>query len=79
MKQFIQSFFKSMENSPEGHSLRKWLSVGCFWLIVFLTVRNTTSENLEWVLWILSPTMLAFAGLYTWGNIKEKQIKNEKA
>ena len=76
MKEFIKSFFKSMENSPEGHSLRKWLAVGCFWLIAAVTIMNTTSENLEWVLFILCSAMLAFTGLYTWGNIKEKQIKN---
>lgn len=76
IKEFIIDFFKTMNNSPEGHSLRKWLAVGCFWIISVVVYMHTTSENLEWVLGILCPTMLAFTGLYTWGNIKERQIKN---
>lgn len=76
LKQFALDFLLAMHNNALGHSLRKWMAVGCFWLIAVVVYMHTTSENLEWVLGILCPTMLAFAGLYTWGNIKERQIKN---
>ena len=74
--EFVVDFLKMMNNSPEGHSLRKWMVVGFFALIFKVTDDYTTSENLEWVLFILSSTMLTFEGLYTWANMKEKQIKN---
>jgi len=74
---FFSDFFKGMNNKEEGHSLKRWLTVGMFWLIFHITEENTTAENLEYVLAIHVTAMLSLAGIYTYSNIKTKRLDIE--
>jgi hypothetical protein len=49
---FLSDFFEAMNNKKSGHSLRKWLAVGFWWIMAILSFEFTTSENLVVVLGI---------------------------
>lgn len=70
IKEFAQGFLKAMDNRFLGHSLKKWLAVGIYWLIVVLCLRYTDASNLEVVLGILSGLMLTLMGL----NVADKKV-----
>jgi len=72
LKEFGQGFLKAMNNELLGHSLKKWLAVGIFWLIVESVLRFGTSTNLEGVLVILSGLILTLMGL----NVADKKVNN---
>jgi hypothetical protein len=71
---FFRDFFNGMNNGPIGHSLKKWLAVGIFWIIAYEVMENTSEENLVDVLLILVPALLALVGIYTVANHKEKKL-----
>lgn len=76
---FFSDFFNGMNNKKEGHSLKKWLTVGFFWLIVHLCEKNTTPENLEYIITALLTALLTLAGVYTYNNLKNKKMDLEHA
>lgn len=75
--EFIKNFFKALNNKNEGHSLRKWLSVGFFWLIVEAVLRFTTPENLSTVVTILSGMITTLIVTYTVGNYHDQKLRKK--
>lgn len=73
---FISNFFEALSNNKSGHSLRKWLAVGFWWIMFILSMKYTTTENLIPVLTIHSGMITALIITYTAGNIQEKKIDN---
>lgn len=71
---FFSDFFEAMTNKKSGHSLRKWLAVGYYWITWILSIRYTTPENLSAVLTINAGMVTALVITYTAGNIQEKKI-----
>lgn len=71
---FFGDFFEAMNNKKSGHSLRKWLAVGFYWLMFFLSLKFTTEDNLTAVLAIHAGMITALIITYTAGNIKEMKI-----
>jgi len=71
---FAGDFLKAMTNDGEGHSLRKWLSVGCFWAMFLASYKYTDKDNLVLVLGVWSALITALVITYTAGNISEKKI-----
>ncbi len=70
IKEFAEGFLKAMDNHFLGHSLKKWLTVGIFWLMVVLCLRYTDPTNLVVVLGILSGLLLTLMGL----NVADKKV-----
>jgi len=75
---FTDKFLGAMGNTPGSFSLRKWLSVGLFWLVSYVTIKNTNEQNIEMVLTILTPCMVTMAGIYSYFNNKDKKLDLEK-
>lgn len=73
---FFTDFFDAMNNRKSGHSLRKWLAVGFYWLMFLLSLRYTTTENLVAVLGIHAGMITALIITYTSGNIKERKLES---
>jgi hypothetical protein len=71
---FITDFFDAMNNKKSGHSLRKWLAVGFYWIMLTLSLRYTDQANLVPVLGIHGGLITALVITYTAGNIQEKKI-----
>jgi len=57
--EFFKNFFLAMNNKTEGHSLKKWLAVGFFWLVAECVFRYTDDKNVEGVLIILTSMITA--------------------
>ena len=74
IKKFLTSFLNAMNNTVVGHSLKKWLAVGIFWIILIITIKYTNTTNLEGVLIILASLLLTLMGL----NVADKKIKQPK-
>jgi FtsH-binding integral membrane protein len=75
---FISDFLHAMDNKTEGHSLRKWLTVGFFWLVLFLCLKYTNSENLDIIIGILTGLISALIITYSVSNIQEKKLDIKK-
>lgn len=75
---FIQDFLRALDNRPGGHSMRKWLAVGFFWLTAVVTLRYTDSNNVTVVLGILTGMITALVITYTVGNSKSKVESESK-
>ncbi len=73
---FFADFFEAMTAKKSGHSLRKWLAVGFYWIMFILSIKYTTSENLTAVLAIHAGMITALVITYTAGNIQERKIDN---
>lgn len=71
---FAQDFLKAMTNDGSGHSLRKWLAVGCFWVLAKVCISYTNKDNLVLVITCLSSLITALVITYTVGNVSEKKI-----
>jgi|JI10StandDraft_1071094.scaffolds.fasta_scaffold768413_3 hypothetical protein len=71
--QFFKNFFLAMNNKSEGHSLRKWLAVGFFWLCAECVFRFTTTENVAIVLGILTGMITALVITYSVTNSKSNK------
>lgn len=75
---FIADFFEALNGNRKGHSLRKWLAVGFFWLCAVVTIRYTTSENLEGVLVILTSMITALIITYSVSNHADNKLQAGK-
>lgn len=77
---FTSDFFKAMNNTSDGHSLRKWLCVGLFWVFSRITIEYTNKENLVLVLGVIAGLITSLAITYTVGNNIARKIEqnNEK-
>lgn len=75
---FIEDFLKALDNKPDGHSMRKWLAVGFFWLTAVVTLKYTDSNNVTVVLGILTGMITALVITYTVGNSKSKKESEQK-
>ena len=71
---FVGDFFSALNNKSEGHSLRKWLALGFFWLIGVLVVRYTDNNNVASVITVLSGMITSLIVTYTVGNYHEKKL-----
>ena len=71
---FLFDFLGAMNNKDSGHSLRKWLAVGFYWIMWLLSLEYTTPENLVPVLAIHAGMITALIITYTAGNIQEKKL-----
>lgn len=72
---FFSDFFDALNNKPGGHSLRKWLAVGFFWLTATLCIRYTDATNVIAVITILCSMITSLVITYSVSNYKEKQIE----
>ena len=72
--EFIRNFFKTMNNKAEGHSLRKWISVGCFWILAKICVMYTDNTNVVSVATVISSLITALIITNTVGNYQEKKL-----
>lgn len=72
--QFLRSFFNAMDNRTEGHSLRKWLAVGFFWLTSVLCLRFTDKDNLVIIIGILTGMIVTLVITYSVTNLKDKKL-----
>lgn len=75
---FFSDFFNGLNNKPGGHSLRKLLAVGFFWLTSFLCIEYTNSENLSTVIGILCGMITSLIITYSVSNLKEMKIKKDE-
>lgn len=75
---FFLDMSRAMDNRPGGHSLRKWLAVGFYWLMWLLSIRFTTPENLTTVLGIHAGMITALIVTYSAANVAEKKITVKK-
>lgn len=76
--EFIRNFFKALNNKSEGHSLRKWLAVGFFWIISECVLRYTDPNNVVSVITVLSGMITTLIVTYTVGNYQEKKLNPPK-
>lgn len=74
---FFVDFFEAMNNKSTGHSLRKWLSVGFFWIIAEISFKFTNPDNLISVLTILAGMVTALTVTYTVGNTVQHKINKK--
>lgn len=77
IKGFATEFFNSMNNKKEGHSLRKWLAVGIFWIMALVIYKFTNHDNLVSVITVLSSLITALIVTYTVGNNWEQKINKD--
>ena len=75
---FLKGFFGATDNKPGGQSLRKWLSIGFFWLFCTLCVEFTDKDNLISVITVIASMITALIITYTAGNIQEKKLDKPK-
>lgn len=73
---FLADFFEAMNNKKSGHSLRKWLAVGFFWLMADLSLQYTTSENLTIVLGIHAGMITSLVITYSVANHAEQKLNS---
>jgi hypothetical protein len=66
--EFIRNFFKALNNLPGGHSLRKWLSIGVFWVLSVVCIRYTDNTNVVSIATVLSGLMTSLVITNTVGN-----------
>lgn len=72
--EFIRNFFKTMNNKPEGHSIRKWLSVGCFWILAEICIKYTDANTIVAVAGVLSALITTLVITHTVGNYQDKKL-----
>lgn len=70
IRDFIKNFLSGLSNSHLGHSLKKWLAVGTFWLMVIVVIKYTTSENLFEIVGTLATLILTLMGV----NVYDKKV-----
>jgi len=74
--EFIRNFFKALNNKPGGHSLRKWLSIGIFWVIAEIAIRYTDVNNAVSMVTVLSALITSLVITNTVGNHYDKKVEN---
>jgi len=72
--EFIRNFFKALNNRPGGHSLRKWLAIGVFWILGEICIRYTDSSNAVSMATVLSSLITTLMITNTVGNHYDKKI-----
>lgn len=78
LPKFLQDFLHAMNNSKFGHSLKKWMAVGVFWLIAHIVEKNTTPDNLIPVLGILGGLLATLMGLNSFFVHKDRQLSKDE-
>lgn len=73
---FFNNFLDAMANTKSGHSLRKWLAVGFYWIMFILSFKYTDGHNLIAVLTIHASMITALIITYTAGNIQDNKLKS---
>jgi hypothetical protein len=76
---FLADFFEAMNNKQTGHSLRKWLAVGFYWIMCKISLEYTTSANVVMVLGVHGGMVTALIITYTVGNNAQQKIENNKS
>lgn len=72
---FFADFFGGLNNKPGGHSLRKLLAVGFFWLTAALCIRYTDNSNLVAIITILCSMITSLVITYSVSNYREKKLE----
>ena len=72
--EFIRNFFKALNNRPGGHSLRKWLAIGIFWVLAEISIRYTDSSNAVAMATVLSSLITTLMITNTVGNHYDKKL-----
>jgi len=72
---FLTDFFEAMNNKQTGHSLRKWLAVGFYWIMFKISMQFTTPENVVMVLGVHGGMVTALIITYTVGNNAQQKIE----
>lgn len=75
---FFVDFFNGLNNKPEGHSLRKLLAVGFFWLTAALCIEYTTESNLSIIVGILTGMITTLVVTYSVSNYKEQKLTKKE-
>jgi hypothetical protein len=63
IQDFMKNFFSGLSNNHLGHSLKKWLAIGTFWLMCVVVIRYKTSENLFGTIGTLSTLIVTLMGI----------------
>ncbi len=61
--EFGNNFLSALTNSKSGHSLKKWLAIGTFWLMCKVVLDHTNDDNLVTVAGILSGLIVTLMGI----------------
>lgn len=72
--EFIRNFFKALNNRPGGHSLRKWLAIGVFWILGEICIRYTDPNNAVAMATVLSGLITTLMITNTVGNHYDKKL-----
>lgn len=72
--EFVRNFFQALNNKPGGHSLRKWMAIGFFWLVSTLCIEYTDANNLVTVITVLCSMITSLIITYTVGNYHEQKL-----
>lgn len=75
---FLSDFFKAMSTENGGHSLRKWLAVGFFWLVSVCVFRYTNTDNVVLVLAALTAMITALVITYSVSNHQANKLEANK-
>jgi hypothetical protein len=77
LEKFVHDFLAGMSNERGGHSMKKWLAVGFFWLTCIICIRFTTDSNVTYVIGILTATILALMGINQLGKQSMKKLDGD--
>lgn len=72
--EFIRNFFKALNNKPGGHSLRKWLAIGIFWVLAEICIRYTDANNAVAMATVLAGLITTLMITNTVGNHYDKKL-----
>lgn len=78
---FIMNFFGALNNKKEGHSLKKWLAIGFFWLSAVCVYEYTNADNVSTVLAILTAmitTLIITNSASNYANDKLDKLPNQE-
>jgi hypothetical protein len=73
--EFIRNFFKALNNKAGGHSLRKWLSIGVFWVLSVICIRYTDVNNAVSMATVLAGLIVSLIVTNTVGNHYDKKLE----
>jgi hypothetical protein len=73
---FFSDFFEAMNSKKSGHSLRKWLAVGFWWIMAVLSFEFTTSDNLVVVLGIHAGMITSLVITYSVSNHADNKLNH---
>jgi hypothetical protein len=75
---FVDGFLNGMTNERGGHSMKKWLAVGFFWLIFCLCMKFTDASNLSIIVGILIGAVLTLMGINQLGKQTMKKLDQDE-